>query len=144
MTAMLCMAVSYAHANSLADSGSIPTMTSTYSIWKVVASLIFIIAFIPASLWVVKKLQFAQMRLSKSDIRIISSQSLGAKEKLILVEVEGEKILIGVTSHSINHIKSFTPNSKAFAQLMGEAPLQDKADDNIAQDESVSPRGASS
>lgn len=117
MTAMLSMAVSYVQA---AAPQEIP---STYSIWKVVLSLAFIVVFIPACLWVVKKLQVTQMRFGQSDIRIISSQTLGAKEKVVLLEVEGEKILLGVTSHSINHLKSFSSNSKAFAQMMSDTEV---------------------
>ncbi len=108
------MAVSYVQAATPQE------MPTTYSIWKVVLSLAFIVVFIPACLWLVKKLQVTQMRFGQSDIRIVSSQSLGAKEKIVLVEVEGERVLLGVTSQSINHLKSFSSNGKAFAQMMSE------------------------
>ena len=124
ITAMLSMAVSYVQA-------AIPQeISTTYSIWKVVLSLAFIVVFIPACLWLVKKLQVTQMRFSQSDIRIVSSQSLGTKEKIVLVEVEGEKILLGVTSQSINHLKSFSSNSKAFAQAMSEVETDQLGDMN--------------
>ncbi|WP_243712048.1 MULTISPECIES: flagellar biosynthetic protein FliO [Marinomonas] len=123
ITAMLSMAVSYVHA-------AVPQeMPTTYSIWKVVLSLAFIVVFIPACLWLVKKLQVTQMRFGQSDIRVVSSQSLGAKEKIVLIEVEGEKILLGVTSQSINHLKSFSTNGKAFAQVMTEAESSSQLDD---------------
>lgn len=124
---MLCMAVSYVQA---ATPQEIP---SVYSIWKVVLSLAFIIVFIPVCLWLVKKLQVTQMRFGQSDIRIVSSQSLGAKEKIVLVEVEGERVLLGVTSNSINHLKTFSPNGKAFAQLMSESDA--KASENVSTGE---------
>lgn len=117
------MAVSYAHA-------AVPhEMPTTYSIWKVVLSLAFIVVFIPACLWLVKKLQVTQMRFGQSDIRVVSSQSLGTKEKIVLVEVEGERMLLGVTSQSINHLKSFSSNSKSFAQVMSETEPDARADD---------------
>ncbi|WP_245959144.1 flagellar biosynthetic protein FliO [Marinomonas pollencensis] len=112
------MAVSYVQA-------AVPEpISTTYSIWKVVLSLAFIVVFIPACLWLVKKMQVTQMRFGQSDIKVVSSQSLGTKEKIVLVEVEGEKILLGVTSQSIHHLKSFSSNSKAFAQAMSEAETE--------------------
>lgn len=106
------MAVSRLYAADISSVGA------GYSVWKVVLALLFIIAFIPAALWLVKKAQLAQMKFSQSEISVVSVQGLGAKEKIVLVEVEGEKILLGVTSQSITHLKSFTPNGSAFVQAM--------------------------
>lgn len=93
-------------------------ISAASSVWKIVLSLIFIIAFIPACLWVMKRFQLAQMKLGQSDIKIINAQSLGAKEKLMLVEVEGERILIGVTSHTITHLKDFKFKKDTFASVL--------------------------
>lgn len=93
-------------------------ISAASSVWKIVLSLIFIIAFIPACLWVMKRFQLAQMKLGQSDIKIINAQSLGAKEKLMLVEVEGERILIGVTSHTITHLKDFKLKKDTFASVL--------------------------
>lgn len=98
------------------------------SIWKVVISLIFVVAFIPACLWLMKRFQFAQMKLGQSEIKIINVQSLGTKEKLMLVEVEGERVLIGVTPQAITHLKSFSPKAKSFASVMDEVDRENTAD----------------
>jgi len=108
------MAAPFLHAVGVQD------MSVTSSIWKVVVSLVFVIAFIPACLWLMKRFQFAQMKLGQSDIKIVNVQSLGAKEKLMLVEVEGERLLIGVTSHSISHLRSFPSKVSSFASMMEE------------------------
>lgn len=102
-------------------------MSVTSSIWKVVLSLIFVIAFIPACLWLMKRFQFAQMKLGQSDIKIISAQSLGAKEKLMLVEVEGERLLIGVTPQTISHLRSFPSKTTSFASMMEEVDRENAA-----------------
>jgi flagellar protein FliO/FliZ len=65
-----------------------------------------------------KRFQLAQMKLGQSDIKIINVQTLGAKEKLMLVEAEGERILIGVTSHTITHLKDFKPKKDTFASVL--------------------------
>lgn len=119
---MLCMAVPYLHAVGVQE------MSATSSIWKVVISLIFVIAFIPACLWLMKRFQFAQMKLGQSDIKIVNVQSLGAKEKLMLVEVEGERLLIGVTAHSISHLRSFPSKAESFASMMEEVDRENSTD----------------
>ncbi|WP_417561385.1 flagellar biosynthetic protein FliO [Marinomonas sp.] len=103
-------------------------MSATSSIWKVVISLIFVIAFIPACLWLMKRFQFAQMKLGQSDIKIVNVQSLGAKEKLMLVEVEGERLLIGVTAHSISHLRSFPSKASSFASMMKDVDRENATD----------------
>ena len=120
---MLCMTIPYLQAAGVQD------VSVTSSIWKVAVSLVFVIAFIPACLWLMKRFQFAQMKLGQSDIKIVTVQSLGTKEKLMLVEVEGERLLIGVTAHSINHLRSFPSKSKSFASLMDEVDRENSADD---------------
>lgn len=120
--AMLCMAVPYLQAAGVQD------VSVTSSIWKVVVSLIFVIAFIPACLWLMKRFQFAQMKLGQSDIKIVNVQSLGTKEKLMLVEVEGERLLIGVTAHSISHLRSFPSKGKSFASMMDEVDRESSND----------------
>ncbi|GAB3480948.1 flagellar biosynthetic protein FliO [Marinomonas epiphytica] len=112
LTAVLCTAVSRLYAADLS------AVNTGYSVWKVVLALVVIVAFIPAALWLVKKAQLAQMKFNQSDIKVVSVQGVGAKEKVVLIEVEGEKVLLGVTSQAITHLKSFTPNGSAFAQVM--------------------------
>ncbi|BFM49309.1 flagellar biosynthetic protein FliO [Marinomonas sp. THO17] len=108
-------------------------VSATASLWKVALSLLVIIAFIPASLWLLKRFQLAQMKLGKTDIKILSVQSLGTKEKLMLVEVENEKVLLGVTSHTITHLKSFPKRGRPFdselVQAQHEQVRQSQGDD---------------
>ncbi|MGO3739958.1 MAG: flagellar biosynthetic protein FliO [Marinomonas foliarum] len=119
--AILCVASPFLCAAGAQD------MSVSSSIWKVVLSLIFVIAFIPACLWLMKRFQFAQMKLGQSDIKIISAQSLGAKEKLMLVEVEGERLLIGVTPQAISHLRSFPSKTTSFASMMKEVDREKAA-----------------
>jgi flagellar protein FliO/FliZ len=116
------MAVPYLHA------AGVQEISVTPSMWKVVFSLIFVIAFIPVCLWLMKRFQLAQMKLGQSDINIVNVQSLGAKEKLMLIEVEGERLLIGVTSHSISHLKSFPTKASSFASMMEEVGRENSSD----------------
>jgi flagellar protein FliO/FliZ len=40
-----------------------------------------------------------------SGMKVLSSVSLGAKERLVIVDVGGEKLLLGVTQQSIDCLK---------------------------------------
>lgn len=42
------------------------------------------------------------------NIKILTQKSIGPKKNLMLVRVAGETILLGVTDHSINHIKTLS------------------------------------
>lgn len=99
----------------------IQEMSAASSIWKIVLSLIVVVAFIPVCLWVMKRLQFAQMKLGQSGIKVIQVQTLGPKERLMLVEVEGERILIGVTPNTITHLKNIPIDKSKFTNVMEEA-----------------------
>lgn len=117
-------------AMSSAYAAGIQEMSAASSIWKVVVSLVFVIAFIPACLWLMKRFQLGQMKLGQAGIKVLNVQSLGTKEKLMLVEVEGERLLIGVTSHTITHLKSFSPKVKSFASTMEEVNQENAAPHN--------------
>jgi flagellar protein FliO/FliZ len=81
-----------------------------------VLGVIFLIA------WLSKRFNL-NMPGASANMKMISAMSVGTKEKIMLVEVEGEKVLLGVTTHQISLLKSFdTPPEKhgdgAFADKM--------------------------
>lgn len=90
------------------------------SIWRLFFALALLIAFIPLVIWGLKRLQGLQHKLSKSEISIVSTQSVGAKERLLLVEVEGKRLLLGATAQSITCLKEFDLKGSQFAELMDE------------------------
>lgn len=61
-----------------------------------ILALIFFLAFL------FKKI--TGINLSSKNIKLIESQSLGSKEKLMIVEIQKQQFVIGVTPHSISHI----------------------------------------
>lgn len=72
------------------------------------AVMLFIII---AMLFLAKR--FTTMPGLSDEIRIIGAKHLSHKEKLILVEVLGKKILLGITPGRIEKIESFEPGTKA-------------------------------
>ena len=48
--------------------------------------------------------KFSNLNLVASHIKIIDSQNLGAKEKLVIVEIQDKQYVLGVTPHNINRV----------------------------------------
>lgn len=114
------------YANS---STGIDSIMTTSSIWRMFLSLAVIIAIIPAAIFLMKKLQNVQHKLGKSPIQVVNVQALGAKEKLVIVDVEGKRLLLGVTGQSISLIK--TLSDEDFSQYL----KNDLADTDVFDDE---------
>ncbi|WP_197464533.1 flagellar biosynthetic protein FliO [Marinomonas aquimarina] len=101
-------------------------MADASSIWRLFLALAFLMILIPLVIWGLKRLQGLQHKLSKSEIQIIASQSIGTKEKLILVEVQGKRLLLGSTPQSITCLNEFEANANQFAELMNEQLANEK------------------
>jgi len=84
-------------------------MTSTPEIWpaflKTSVMLFFVIAFMVLVFYFIKRFSAARgIKGSDSFIRTLCVHYLSPKEKLVLLDVLGEKILIGVTAQNITQI----------------------------------------
>ncbi|WP_333607817.1 flagellar biosynthetic protein FliO [Arsukibacterium sp.] len=67
---------------------------------KIVISLALVVTLVFVLGWLFKKLT---LRLPGSrQIKVICSLPLGAKERLLVIEMQGKQRVIGVTAHSIN------------------------------------------
>lgn len=74
---------------------------------KIILSLLFVCSFIFILAWISKKFGMSSYQ-NNEKIKLVSSMSMGTKEKICLFEVEGEKILLGVTAQSINTLKVYS------------------------------------
>ena len=98
-------------------SGINDLMTAS-SIWKMLLSLAFVIALIPLSILAMKKIQKVQGKLGNMPIQVLNVQALGAKEKLVVIEVDQQKLLLGVTSQSITLIKTLSEKNVEFSDYI--------------------------
>ncbi len=70
-------------------------------ILQLVTGLLVVLLSIVALAWVAKR--FNRMQASTgSSLRIVEAVSMGARERVVVVEVEGEKLLLGVSPGRIN------------------------------------------
>lgn len=111
----------------LASASGINDLMSASSIWKMLLSLAFVIALIPLSLFAMKKIQKVQGKFGNTPIQIVNVQALGAKEKLVVIEVDQQKLLLGVTGQSITLIKTLSEKKVAFSDFMNDQVSDDSA-----------------
>jgi flagellar protein FliO/FliZ len=71
---------------------------------SMVLSLLMVLALIVVSAWILKKFNLANK--SVSGMQVISSLPLGHKEKLVVVQIAEEQLLLGVSGQQINLIKT--------------------------------------
>lgn len=91
------------------------------SMFSMILSLLVVVGVILVLAVVVKKLNINPT--GNSNIKIVSAQPIGTKERIVVIEVNGEQHLLGVTQQSVNHLfkldqalpeKSAINGSKAF------------------------------
>ena len=71
---------------------------------SIILSLLLVLVFIVACALVLKKFQPNGVKLA--GMKMITSMHLGAKEKLVVVEVDNKQLLLGVTAHQITLIQT--------------------------------------
>lgn len=79
----------------------------TEQIFQVGLYLGLIVALIVLLGFVAKRLNPQTMIASNSGMRVVSTLSLGLKEKLVMVQVGEQQLLLGVTPGSIAKIEGF-------------------------------------
>jgi flagellar protein FliO/FliZ len=93
------------------------------SMASMVGGLIVVLAIIFVLAYIVKRLNLVPSQ--HSVIKSLAVASMGAKEKVVLIEVNGQQYLLGVTSSQINLIEKLDTQvnveSESFAQRLKQA-----------------------
>jgi len=86
--------------------------------------LIVVIALILGLAWVLKK--YARLPGNNQvDMKVLGGLSLGTREKAILIEVENQRLLVGVTPGHIQTLHVLDNNSeKSNASIVNQSPNQ--------------------
>lgn len=86
-----------------AETQAVKPAVSPIDAWQIVKVflwLMLVLAVLVIVLFIMKHLQLPSRRKNQF-INIVTTVSLGTKEKLLLVEVDDKQLLIGATSHSM-------------------------------------------
>lgn len=90
----------------LAEQAAEPAMGDPAAVVsKVVMGLVVVTALIFALGWGVKRLGLAGLNGQKN-MRVISSLAVGGRERVVLIDVAGEKILLGIAPGRVNYLQS--------------------------------------
>ncbi len=77
-------------------------LTPTDSIFPMLTGLVVILFIIFGLAYIFKR--FSNFSVSSRSIKVLETQSLGHKEKIIIVQVRDQQFLLGVTGQSINQL----------------------------------------
>jgi|GEM_PF-953326 len=86
------------------------------SFMKMLAMLALVLALITGSLWVVKKLRgrASLMNQNGNPIQVLATKHLSQKASLVLVDVLGELILVGLSGGQMTRLSTISdPSAKA-------------------------------
>ncbi|AMO81492.1 flagellar biosynthetic protein FliO [Obesumbacterium proteus] len=99
-----------------------PTVPTGSVLTQVGSTLGAILLLILVIGWLVKRLGFAPKSSRNSMLNVRASCSLGARERVVVVEVDNQCLVLGVTSQSVTHLHTFT------APLAEDEPVEKKQD----------------
>lgn len=102
----------------------------------VIGALLLVIAAIYASVWGIKRLgNFTQQ--GGGGIKLLSGVMVGPKERVVLVECGGKKLLLGVATGQVNLLHQFHDSDSLAEGGFGDV-LQRVGDDELSEgDEAV-------
>ena len=95
-------------------------VSSNMDVLGLITSLLIVLGLIVVSAFVLKKFNFAQSNVQ--GMKVITSLSLGTKERLYVVEVNDQQLLLGVTSQQITLIEKLEQPIKANSAINAEIP----------------------
>lgn len=111
------------HATAYAQTGS--ATVEGPSLAPTLIALVFVLALIPAALWLLKRLGGAQPAAA-AGLRVVAQLPLGPRERIVVVEAGERWLLLGVTAASINRVgtlpkgdaSALAGSTSSFASLM--------------------------
>ncbi len=121
-----------------------PSLNTQDQLIQVSLSLVAVLAVIYALAWFIKRNRGIQ-GLTGLPMKTLAVLPMGVKEKIVLIEVGGKQLLLGLTAHNINTLASFDEpilvikdkNPKSFSDRLKDIMSQVKQDN--AQEDSHKP-----
>ncbi len=102
-------------------------------------SLFVILALFSFLVWVLKKMRITQKLSANARLKIISQLAVGQRERLAVIDVNGEQILIGITPTQINLLKKLE-NPIELPAPSTEAALKPKSDTQLGAKSKNAPK----
>lgn len=130
------MASGYAHAETTAP----PSAVSSGQLLQLVGGMLAVLVLIGLCAWASRLLPFVR-NSRNSALKVVENFALGARERMLLVEVDGKRLLIGVSAAGMSCLHVLDTDSKSgqqFAQNLQQSMQEhSEAAPNIADRASV-------
>lgn len=94
------------YTNALESTNELNALQTIPMMSQVIIGLLFVTTMIFALAWLAKKLGAGAI-LHQKNMKVSASLMLGTREKAVLLEVEGKKILLGVCSNQVSCLHVF-------------------------------------
>ncbi|ATF09195.1 flagellar biosynthetic protein FliO [Candidatus Enterovibrio altilux] len=111
---------------SLFASAAFAASTSHVNFTTMLAALLAVISLIFTVAWLFKRMKIPILMGAKPGLKVISQLPLGQKGRVIVLDVNGEQVLIGVTVHQITLLKTLDTRTKN-DESASKAPNLDSA-----------------
>ncbi|MFM1990323.1 MAG: hypothetical protein RJA99_3280 [Pseudomonadota bacterium] len=83
-------------------------MQDAPSVWPAIGAFVAVIALIPLALWALKRLQAGPAGTVRL-VTLAGGLTLGPRERVVVVETDGRRWLLGVTGQSITMLAELGP-----------------------------------
>jgi len=94
-----------------------------YALARIFLALIFVVALVLACAWLARRNRLVLGTGSRASLSITNKMAVGPRGmQVMIVEVEGERLLLGVTPGSINVLHTLAPESPSTAISEPNAP----------------------
>ena len=102
------------------------------SLFGAVLALLAVLALVIGLGWLLKRMPGSGFRPAEG-MKLVASLSVGAKERVVVVEVNGQQLLLGVTAGGINTLHTLPEYRSRFSAVYGKANFGiDEVTDAIA------------
>lgn len=98
---------------------------------SMMSSLAVVLALLAATLFGLKKMGLSTSKDATKKLQVSEVHNLGPRQKLILVSINNEQVLLGVTPQAINRLGNW-PDQKTVASQEKQPAEVDQADSDIA------------
>ncbi len=109
------------------------------SLLAIILSLAFVIALAWGGLYLMRRFQdgsFGKLggQQDTRNLRFIRALPIGPRERLVLIEIEGEEMLLGVTAHSISRLREWpAPGPAEMAMAAAEHDADQAPSDTVKE-----------
>lgn len=113
-------------SSAAAASPAAPTGPALLSLAQVVLALAVVIAAIFASAWLMRRLAPGRL-LGSAPLRVVGGVMVGAKERVVVVELQETWLVLGVTAAQITPLHTLPkPQADPATEVIGSSPFADR------------------